>query len=524
MKRKRLLLLCVLALLIGLGIKLYTDHYILIAGKSISRTSEAVDLRDAELSVSDYQKLQAALPDCDIRWNIPFQGALYDCASRELEVTSLSMEEVSVLELFPELVRLDAMQCTDYDALMEFQSRRPECVVAYQVAFGEESYAYDAQEASVTDPDIQELKNKLAYLPQLQKLHLTGQLPEYAQIEELVLAYPQLEIRWDIPLEARILSSKLQHLDVSGIPMTYEDIVNLLGWLPNTKDVNMTDCGLTDSEMMRLADTYPDIFFQWNMTFGDLLLPTDAEEIDISGQLMQSTREIEDLLPYFPNVKKVVMSHCGFDDETMDALDKRYDDIRFVWSIQVQEVFIRTDTKYFYPYKYRRDMKVDDEDLVPLRYLTDCECVDIGHMWAVTHCEWAAYMPKLKYFIVIETQITDLTPISNAKELVFLEIFKTQIKDLTPLLGCTALEDINLSRTYGDYHIIGQMTWLKNVWWNGIKGTRGYACSGAEHALPEMLPNTRLEFDGAACSYYTGWRDLQSYKDMRDLMDMYYLR
>lgn len=524
MKKKSLLLFCVLALLIGLGVKLYSDQYVLVAGQSISRNSEAVDLRDAKISVARYQKLQAALPNCDIRWSIPFQGGLYDSKTQELAVTALSSEDLAVLELFPDLQVLNAMECTDYDALMEFSNRKPSCSVMYQVSLSGERYLNDVRELTVKDPDLQELQSNLPRLPALEKLCLTGQLPEYTQIEALVQAYPQVDICWEIPLGKRTLSSEVQHLDVSGISMTYDEIVELLTWLPNTEDVNMTGCGLADSEMMQLADTYPDIFFLWNMTFGDLLLPTDAEEIDISGQQMQSTSEIEDLLPYFPNVQKVVMSHCGFDDETMDALDKRYDDIRFVWSIQVQEVFIRTDTRYFYPYKYRRDMKVDDEDLIPLRYLVDCECVDIGHMWAVTHCEWARYMPKLKYFIVIETQITDLSPISEAKELVFLEIFKTQITDLTPLLGCTALEDINLSRTYGDYRIIGQMTWLKNVWWNGIKGTRGYAASGAEHALPEMLPNTRLEFDGAACSYYTGWRDLQSYKDMRDLMDMYYLR
>lgn len=523
MKRKSLLLICVLALIIGLLGWFYTENYVLIAGKTISREAPSVDLRDAKMSLKHYQKLQNALPDCYVRWNVPFQGQLYDSTTQELNVTTLSAEDLSVLELFPELQVLNAMDCTDYDLLLDFSSRHPNCDVLYQIPLNGETYSNDIRELTVQDSVFEDLKATLPHLPGLKKLHLTGSLPELAQIEELCSLYPQVEIRWDIPLGERILSSKLYHLDLSGIPMTYGETVELLKWLPNTKDVNMIGSGLTDAEMMQLADEHPDIFFLWEMTFGTLLLPTNLEEIDISGQKMESTSEIEDLLPYFPKVKKVVMSHCGFDDETMDALDKRYDDIRFVWSIQVQEVFIRTDTKYFYPYKYRSTMDVNDEDLVPLRYLIDCECVDIGHMWAVTHCEWARYMPKLKYFIIIDSQITDLSPLSNCKDLRFLEIFRTPVMDYSPLLNCTALEDLNLCHTYGDYTPISQMTWLKTVYWTGIKGTYGLPCSGAHLALPEALPNTRLKFDGEASSWRNGWRLLKNYKDMRDLMDMFYL-
>lgn len=523
MKRKGLLLLCVLALLAGLGIKLYTDNYVLVAGKSVSRTAKTIDLRDTELSLSDYQKLREALPDCEVQWNIPFQGRLYDNATQELSLTSLSPEDVAVLGLFPELNLLDATGCTDYDALMDFHASSPDCALIYQVTLGADSYPQDAREATVADPDIQELKTKLSYLPQLKKLHLTGTLPAYNQLKELLELYPDIDIRWDVTYEGLSLSSTQYYLNLSGIAMDREKIDELLPWFPNVNTVNMRGCGMTDSELMDLADAYPEILFAWDMAFRDLLLPTDAEEIDISGQLMEDTREIEDLLPYFPNVKKVVMSHCGFDDETMDALNNRYEDIRFVWSIQVQEVFIRTDTKYFYPYKYRASMDVDDEDLIPLRYLIDCECVDIGHMWAVTHCEWVAYMPKLKYFITIDSQISDLSPLANCKELIYLEIFRTPVTDYSPLLNCTKLEDLNLCHTYGDYTPIAQMTWLKTLYWTGIKGTYGLPCSGAHLVLPEALPNTLLKFDGKASVWRNGWRKLQNYYDMRDLMDMYYL-
>ena len=524
MKRKVLLLLCALALVVILGGKYYNDRYVFVAGKSVSRTAQSVDMRETTLSVSDYRKLKSKLPDLQVLWYIPFQGNLYDSTTPKLEVTALTAEDLEILELFPELTRLDGSNCRDYDALLEFYTRHPSCEVVYQNPLAETAYDSTIQRISITDPDISELKEGLRYFPHLKRLTMSGKLPESSQIEELAQKYPNIDIRWDIALGQRTFSSRLTDLNLSGISMTYQGVVDLLQQLPNTKKVNLVGCGLTDAEMFKLIETYPHIFFVWEMTFGNLLLRTDSEEIDISGQILQSTKEVEDILCYFPNIKKVVMCDCGFDDETMDALNKRYEDIRFVWSIKVKNVSIRTDTTFFYPFKYHREMTVNNADLYPLRYCTDIEAVDIGHMWGVTDCEWAAFMPKLKYLILVETQITDLTPLTNCKELVFLEIFKTQIRDYSPLLECTALEDINMCRTYGDYRPIAQMTWLKNIWWNGIAGTVGFPCSGAEKVLPEALPNTKLVFNQFNNSYYNGWRDLANYKRMRDVMGMFYLR
>jgi len=523
-KKILLSLVCLTALLALLGTKAYTDRYVLIAGKSVSRTAQSVDMRDVNLSVSGYQKLREQLPDLEVRWYIPFQGKLYDSLTERITVTTLSQEDVEILELFPNLTHLNGESCRDYAYLLQFSRNHPACDVRYRVALGSRFYDNSIRTVTVTDPDPDQLMENLAYMPQLKELYLKGRLPESSRLEALVNQYPQLYICWIMTVGDRIFSSRLTELNLSGTAVTCDAVLELLPYFPKVTRVDMRGCGLSDREMMALADARKDILFVWEMTIGDLLISTDSEEVDISGQVLQSTSEIEGLLPYFPNVKKVVMSHCGFDDETMDALNKRYEDIRFVWSIQVQDVFIRTDTTFFYPFKYNKDMEVTNDDLYPLRYCTDIVAVDIGHMWYVTDCEWAAFMPELTYLIIVETQITDLSPLANCKKLAFLEIFKTQITDYSPLVNCTSLVDINMCRTYGDYRPLLQMPWLQTVYWNGIAGTVGYPCSGADKALPEALPNTTFQFYGRRNSYYNGWRDLDNYKKMRDVMGMFYLR
>ena len=141
-------------------------------------------------------------------------------------------------------------------------------------------------------------------------------------------------------------------------------------------------------------------------------------------------------------------------------------------------------------------------------------CVDIGHMDKVTNCEWAAFMPDLKYLVLAQTDIRDLSPLSGLNNLVFLELFQSSVRDYSPLLSVTSLEDLNLSYTYGDPAVIARMTWLKRLWWSGSWVART--------TLPQALTETEMEFLEVSSTGGT-WREGQHYYDMRDLIGMDYM-
>ena len=207
----------------------------------------------------------------------------------------------------------------------------------------------------------------------------------------------------------------------------------------------------------------------------------------------------------------------------MDDLNRRYEDIRFVWTVKIKYQNVRTDETWFYPVKLDRSAVVESKDLVDLRYCTDMVCIDLGHMWGVKDCQWAAFMPNLRYLVLAYTSVEDLSPLSGLKNLVFLEIFHTPVKDYSPLIGCTGLEDLNLSMTTGDYRPFLEMPWLKNVWWNGIAGSWGQPCSGAHDILPAEMPHINWHFHGRHAAYKSGWRKLPNYYAMREWLDMIYL-
>lgn len=511
-------------ILVAVSAGVFLKNHYWTGWQFVSRDSTHLDATGRQLTSSDYRRIQDALPECEIVWDVPFQGTVYPSDTRMIQVSSLSEQDVAALSYFPNLEVLDATDCMDYDQLLSFREKRPECNMLFQVRVGTSVYKNDATQLILRDASADDLSQSLPLLTDVTEVKLIGNLPSGDQLRQLQEEFPAIHFCWEISLGGTTIDSSATELDLSEKSLRYDEVDRALSLLPELKRADMRLCGLTDAEMIHLSQRYPDCFFLWDMEVAGLRFPTDSSEIDISGQPVEDRGQIEAFLPCFPNLERVVMCQCGLDDETMDALNQSYEDIRFIWSVKIKNVYLRTDATYFYPFKFYRDMVVNNADIYPLRYCTDMIGIDIGHMSDVTDCEWAAYMPNLKYLVIVETSITDLSPLSNLKNLVFLEIFTTKITDYSPLLGCTALEDLNLGWTYGDPTPIAKMTWLKNLWWSGVDGTIGLPCSNAKAILTEALPNTRMKFNLQTPNVNNGWRQLDNYYAMRDLMEVFYLQ
>jgi hypothetical protein len=139
-------------------------------------------------------------------------------------------------------------------------------------------------------------------------------------------------------------------------------------------------------------------------------------------------------------------------------------------------------------------------------------------MHGVRSCEWAAYMPKLKYLILADTNVRDLRPLAGLKELVFLELFMTKVTDYSPLLECPGLEDLNLGYTRGDPEPVTRMTWLKRLWWPSCWAARVKYGDTFRENIPGCVFNFETE-----SSTGEGWRRGQHYYDMRDLLGASYM-
>ena len=472
-----------------------------------------LDARDTGMTVQQYEWFCRELPECLVLWDVPVQGGFYGARTTQLQVDRLTEEEIYGLKYLPDLERVDLGAWADYPKIQMLQQEYPDLSIRYRVNIGSQPWDSDAVSLVVADADWQELMEKLQWFQRLESVLLTGTVPAREQIRQLQQAYPNVLFLWKMEVMGMQLETDMETLDLTGVaPDSVEELEELLAWFPNLKRVELNSYCLPQEELVALAARNHEIQFVFDLIFGDHILRTDAREIDISNTPMENTRAVEEILPCFRSLEKVVMCGCGISSEEMDALNQRYERIRFVWSVELAGMAFRTDSVYFAPNKY--GISCDDENIADLRYCTDMVCVDIGHHVKVTSCAWVKYMPELKYLVIAETGISDLSPLENHENLIYLELFLSKVKDYSVLPTCKALEDLNLCYTQGDPAPIGEMTWLKRLWWSGCWAGRKY--------LADKLPDTEAEYLSLS-STGKGWREGQNYYDMRDFIGMEYM-
>mgnify|MGYP004628488473 FL=1 len=523
----------VLGVLGAMGGYFFCRNYRVLAGKPYLKTAEVLNLsgvqgvefdrlrdfpqlkmldaRGTGMDVASYRMLREANPDCKITWDIPFQGRFLPEDTQEVTVATLTAEEAQALALVPGLLQVDGLECRDYDALELLAGLRPDCQVNYRVDLGGLRWGPGVRSIELQEADAQELATNLPHLPQVETILLKTALPDPALVSRLQREFPKIGLFYaladrDVPLDA-----KTTMLSLNQCPLTLELAQKLIQCYPELQEAELLECGLEEEELRQLCDDNPQVFFLWEGSFGPVRLRTDAVDADLSGMAVTDLEELEQALPYYPKLQKVDLSDCGLENEELDALNKRHQDVRFVWTVSVGKVRVRTDSLFFAPVK--TGQTVYEGQLDNLRYCPDVIAVDVGHMPLKT-CDWVRYFPKLQYLIIADTGISDITPLADCENLIFLEMFLTLCRDYSPLQQCKNLEDLNLCYTYGPADPVREMTWLKRLWWDGIRYN--------DKDIADSLPNTEVNLDSGS-STGGGWREGAHYREQRDILGMAYL-
>lgn len=400
----------------------YQSSHVFVGDTAYEKELETLDLRGTGTSMEEYETIRRQLPDCEIRYDLPFQGGFYPDDTRELTITSLTDEEVELLDYLPALETVQAEGCRDYAQLLALQQRHPGCELFYSVELGGESYPQDTREMAFDkwQPTAEELKEALTYLPQMEKISIHQPEMPAQDLRSLQEAFPEIVFTWQKDAFGTTYSSDVTEIELEHMYFSSLDEVEAaMAYYPNLEKVALLFCGYDEDNL--------------------------------------------------------------FDDETMAAFrEKMRPEYKVVWAIDIYKMVIRTDDLYFMPNKY--GLKVSNYQLPRLRYCEDMLCVDLGHH-NIVDLSFVEGMPHLKYFICIDSNLLYIDPLSTCKELVYCELFWTPIADYTPLLGCTALEDLNVARTKGDPLVFKDMPWLKNLYVNGF-AIKGDERAELEAALP----------------------------------------
>ena len=563
-KEKKLnpvLLIVLAAALLAVGIAVwFLLTHVWVAGTFYSRNADVLDLRFADVTTADYDKLRKKAPNSEILWRIPFQGKTYDQDTDVLYVTSLTDEDVATLDYFTRLKTVEAQECTDYSQLAALTARRPEVTVEYTVTIDGRAYPQDTAVVSISGITEEEI-NLLTYLPELTAVTAVGcRTPE--QMTRLRDFCQEKGLSFALRFGTKTYPDTVQELDVTGVT---DGELELLQLLPELKTLHLKNPEADPETVAQLRSTYPKADISWEVEIAGVSFPDDTKEVDLSAVLessaaqtaagtaagtqtaagaqtatktqtttgtatgTQSTKEtqstapavtlnLEDLekkMSYLSDVERVFLGKCGLDNEELAALRERVrDSYKLVWTVQLgKKLTARTDDTTFMPVREHVYYFLD-EDAYNLRYCEDMLCVDVGHM-GLTNIDFVKGMPHLQILILAHNgQLQDISPISSCKELIFLELDWSAVKDFTPLVGCTSLEDLNIGLTYPSVEPLMQMTWLKNLW---------MVDRGGAYQLSQALPDTKI-VASADVTVGAGWRNLPNYYKMRDMLGMEYMR
>lgn len=557
MKKAKIIMIAAAVLLAAAAVFLLLTYHV-IDGQLYRKDADFLDLRGQTVTREHYERVCAKLPDCEIAWDVPFQGGQVSWDATELTVNALSEADLEMLAYFPELKTLDASGCEELSLLPEIHRLYPELKLRFSFQLDGLSVCQDTKRLVVSAISREELA-LLDCLGELTEVTVTGG-GDTESLEELRIYCDDRSLAFRVLLDGQVLDSRDKALIVANATDDQVELMRLMPWL---EEIHLPEPEADVALLLNLVEALPETEISWKKTILGLTFDQDTESVDLTpaialgeGEVLGDKTaydyglvhpvlgteeedrcsiqvlkwhplpdksadtealiaEVEAAMEYFPKAKYLRMCGAWLSNEAMaDFREAHREQYKVAWSVQCGRLATRTDATFFMPAKYHV-YYFKDADAYNLRYCEDIVSMDIGHM-LVSDLEFLRYMPNLQYLILSWTDVRDLSALSSCKNLRFLEInWIGRTLDYTPLLECTALEDLNVGQTYFDVEPLLKMTWLKNLWMVKCGLDK---CIQAQ----ETLTDTNVVY--AYPDPVVGWRALPNYFAMRDELFMYYMR
>ena len=443
---------------------------------------------------------------------IILNGSILSQDITQLDLSNGELSDPAKLVQLKNLSRLDLQNTgiTDkqYRVLAE---NLPECEIIWSVPFQEQYYLNSTESlriTSLTEADVAQL----SYFPKLSQID-ASECEDYAALQLLLAQYPQCDIRCKLPVAGQVIDAAATSLSVQN-----PDLMELKAILPYFKSlqtVTLTGTLPSNEELHQLQTEYPNVRFIWAFLLCGVEVSTANTFIDLSNIPMESTREVEAALPCFNDLEKVIMCDCSISNEDMDLLGQRNPGIRFVWTVSLGNyIRLRTDATYLPPSEY--NAYLTNAQFENLKYCVDMICLDLTRN-NITDVSFLAYMPHLKYLLLGNTPVSDISACAGLQELAYVELFQANVQDYSPLLECPNLRDLNICYALPDNGtILCQLTQLRNLY------VKEWELPYQEQ-LEQALTNTNLVFlTNDYSPTGNGWHELPNYYDLCDLMGTAY--
>ena len=483
-----------------------------------------LDVRENDLSADALDAFRAAHPGCRVLYSVYLNGEPYDSAEESVTLEDLPNDWVNI-RLFQNLRSLTVNHCTAPGAMETLRAELPNCEMRYSLCIGSQWFDSAAAELTVsgTAPTAMELLSQLAHFPAVRTVNLPDAVFTIDEQHSLVSAYPNISFFWNVQIGSQTVSNITTELSLAGEDAaTLAQLTSALDLLPRLRTVELTGCTAPVADRLAFIEQHPDVSAGWTVSVEGQEFAWNTEFIDLNNYSIADVAALEAAFAELPKLTQVDMCDTNLSYEQLDALNRKYENIRVVWKVYFGNYYLRTDAEYFIAAAWGENkVYLTDDDIDCWKYCTELRGLDIGHM-NITDLSFLQYMPRMTYLIIAECPITDISPLAQLKELRYLEMFQTNVSDISPLLECTALKALNLAymnvKQDNAWSVLPKLTNLDLLWYPSVP-----LSSAQRRQLADALPNTTLFlYDG--CEPSGGiWRYNPYYYEMRDFFHMYYM-
>ena len=247
-------------------------------------------------------------------------------------------------------------------------------------------------------------------------------------------------------------------LTVSSREVTAEELSQLLERFPELEKVKINGDEYTTAEKVALREAWENISFRWPVTILGRVTSSEATKISFAGDTTlteKDLQEIRDTVPEFNDLQCIDLRDCGFDSETLHALDVELGDIDVSFNFPIYDVMVcSTDEEIDLSGNVVLDNGAEVEEKldwlpnVKKVIMVDCEIKDedmdalnnrhpdVRFVWMV-RIKWAGIRTDSTYFIPYPEsgarQYPNEVGIANLQytpDLIALDLGHTNIKNL----------------------------------------------------------------------------------------------
>ena len=341
-------------------------------------------------------------PDTKLECGVMIGEKKYSSLLRNLVVPDeMSEGELRLLTALKNLDRLDltGVDVSDetYDYLKE---KLPECNIVRRVIFDGKQYLNTDTSVRLS-ADFFENQNAEAEIGRLQYFESLEEINAFACKDSEVLIefrerFPQYTVRWNTQIFGTDYDISATEIDLSKKEHTLDEFIKefdkKLGRFKNLKKIYMMNCGLSDLNMEKLMEKYPDIKFVWYVKFSRYKVRTDAVAFSTLIAVHEEANGLNEhtmapLFKYCTDLVSLDIGHCHCRD------------ISAIANLKNLRALIIMNNKVV--------------DITPFAELTKLEFLEMNGNY-VRSVEPLSGLKNLKMISLYGSQtITDLSPLYN---------------------------------------------------------------------------------------------------------------